>query len=220
MAEPRSRRRKDLGWLKNFLVGLLFCGWTVAALKISGWINGFIAVRLFKEEVQTTVGMTIFQAIIYIVAFLILDFLPLLLIKKVLVKAKSSAAEDLKDIFTPPDREHLGLTELPTWTDIFLAPVGIIIYYIIATVITVIFTQLFSWFDLEQSQDTGFSTYLFGTDRIIAFIALVVIAPIAEELIFRGWLYGKLRSRLSLVTAMLLTSILFGVMHGQWNVGV
>ena len=54
----------------------------------------------------------------------------------------------------------------------------------------------------------------------MAFISLVVIAPIAEEIIFRGWLYGKLRARLSLIPAVLLTSILFGAVHGQWNVGV
>ena len=51
-------------------------------------------------------------------------------------------------------------------------------------------------------------------------IALVFIAPIAEEIIMRGWLYGKLRSRLPLPLAIVLTSILFGFLHGQWNVGV
>ena len=57
---------------------------------------------------------------------------------------------------------------------------------------------------------------------------LVVVAPIAEELIFRGWLYGKLRLLLSsklsnnasMILSIILVSVLFGMVHMQWNVGV
>ncbi len=41
-----------------------------------------------------------------------------------------------------------------------------------------------------------------------------------EEIRFRGWLYGKLRVRMSALPAILITSVLFGIMHGQMNVGV
>jgi membrane protease YdiL (CAAX protease family) len=57
-------------------------------------------------------------------------------------------------------------------------------------------------------------------DRVIGFVALVIFAPIAEEIIFRGWLYGKLKKYCKTVIAIVLTSILFGFMHGQWNVGI
>ena len=33
-------------------------------------------------------------------------------------------------------------------------------------------------------------------------------------------MYGKLRSRLSAIPAIIIVSALFGLMHGQWNVGV
>ena len=49
---------------------------------------------------------------------------------------------------------------------------------------------------------------------------LAIIAPIAEELIFRGWLYGKLRIKIPKWVAILITSFLFGLIHLQWNVGV
>ena len=55
---------------------------------------------------------------------------------------------------------------------------------------------------------------------MVAFVALVILAPVTEELIFRGFLYGKLRSRLSAIPAIILVSVLFGVLHGQWNVGI
>ena len=67
-----------------------------------------------------------------------------------------------------------------------------------------------------------------GGDRVLAFLTLVVVAPIAEEIVFRGWLYGKMREKIaseysnkvSMVVSILLVSLLFGAVHGQWNVGV
>ena len=77
-------------------------------------------------------------------------------------------------------------------------------------------------------QDVGFSYYISGADRLVAFVTLVVVAPIAEEVIFRGWLYGKMREKIaaeysnvaSMIISSLLVSILFGLVHMQWNVGV
>lgn len=116
-------------------------------------------------------------------------------------------------------REELGLNGLPTWTDIGLAPIA----YIVSTLLALGAVALFSllpWFDAEQAQDVGFSVLLGGGERIIAFLVLVVLAPIMEEIIFRGWLYGKLRTKMGMFSAILLTSLLFGIMHFQWNVGV
>ena len=54
----------------------------------------------------------------------------------------------------------------------------------------------------------------------MAFFALVIVAPIMEELIFRGFLYGRLRNSYGVIVAGAIVSLLFGVLHGQWNVGV
>jgi membrane protease YdiL (CAAX protease family) len=61
-------------------------------------------------------------------------------------------------------------------------------------------------------------------DLLLMFVVMVVVAPVAEEVVFRGWMYGKLRERLSgkvgMAISMLVVSVAFGVLHGQWNVGV
>jgi membrane protease YdiL (CAAX protease family) len=72
----------------------------------------------------------------------------------------------------------------------------------------------------EQVQDVGFNNLINPSDRILAFIALVIIAPIAEEIIFRGWLYDKIKKYSGTTIAIVLVSVLFGALHGQWNVGI
>jgi len=47
-----------------------------------------------------------------------------------------------------------------------------------------------------------------------------VIAPFAEEVLFRGYLYGKIKHYAPVWLAIILSSVLFGVAHGAWNVGV
>ena len=121
-------------------------------------------------------------------------------------------------------RTDLGLKDLPTWSDIGLSLVGFIAYLVLASIFVAIFSN-FSFFDAEQAQDLGYQMLSSGFDRIVAFFALCLVAPVAEELIFRGWLYAKLRAKipgkhLSLVLSVLLVSVLFGLLHGQWNVGV
>ncbi len=118
------------------------------------------------------------------------------------------------------NRKELGLLGAPTFVDIGLAPIGYAIYLALAAIFSQLMSMLFQWFNNNEAQDVGFTTSLEGFDRIIAVISLVFIAPIAEEIIFRGWLYGKLRNRIKLPLAIIITSLLFAILHGQWNVGV
>ena len=114
----------------------------------------------------------------------------------------------------------LGLNRLPSWTDIGLAPVGFIVY---SVAVTTVVAGLMAWvpdFPLDQAQDVGFSAFGSRLDNILAFVTLVILAPFAEELLFRGYLYGKLKSRVPAVIAALVTSLLFGLAHFQLNVAI
>ena len=54
------------------------------------------------------------------------------------------------------------------------------------------------------------------TPWIIGFLALAVLfGPIAEELIFRGWLYTSLRASFGFRIAVLATSVLFALAHWE-----
>lgn len=50
---------------------------------------------------------------------------------------------------------------------------------------------------------------------ISALIAFVLVAPVAEELVFRGWLLPMLQGRYGTRAGLVWSSILFGVVHGE-----
>lgn len=55
---------------------------------------------------------------------------------------------------------------------------------------------------------------------ITVFLMGVLIAPMIEELIFRGALYGALRWRIGILPSAILSSLLFALLHPQSIVGV
>jgi membrane protease YdiL (CAAX protease family) len=117
------------------------------------------------------------------------------------------------------NKKELGLSRLPSWLDIGLAPAGLVIYLILTAIFTMMASTI-PGFDPNQLQETGFANLSFRYEYFLAFITLVIIAPLAEETLFRGYLYGKLRKYMPVWLAVLLTSGLFGAVHGQWNVAV
>lgn len=120
-------------------------------------------------------------------------------------------------------RADVGLQRLPEWFDFLMAPAGFIVYFVLSGALLVLVTNVFPSFNPVQAQDTGFAHLSMSYQYILAFITLVVLAPLCEELLFRGYLFGKLRKIVPLWVAILFTSLLFGFLHvhgGTWNVGL
>ena len=179
--------------------------WVFAVLYASQFLVAIIFVRvlnLSQDALNSNVVQAIYSAVTYIVAIAVTIFVPW-----GIVKFKTT-------------RDELGLRGLPTWTDLLLAPIGFIVFMFVATVLLAALQKLIPGINWQQTQEVGFNNLISNSDFILTFIMLVVVAPIAEEIIFRGWLYGKLRARIPAVPAILLVSVLFGIVHGQWNVGV
>ena len=158
---------------------------------------------LGSDTLKTPLAATIFSALVYTLSFLFL----LLIFKH------------LKPLRAPVTRNELGLNNLVTFSDIGLALAGFFGYLAFSAILTALFS-IFPWFNLTENQPLLYSTLISPSGKILAALALVVAGPILEEVIYRGLIYGKLRKNHSLITSILTVSILFGFLHGQWNVGV
>lgn len=115
--------------------------------------------------------------------------------------------------------KDLGMTRLPAWSDILLGPLAYVPYIIISGLLASIAATI-PGFPTNQIQDVGFSEILTRGDMVLAFLTLVVLAPIAEEAIFRGYLYTKLKGITGPIIGAVLVSICFGALHLQLNVAV
>lgn len=114
--------------------------------------------------------------------------------------------------------KNIGLIK-PHLRDIGYVIGGYIVYFALFIVISSIASVFIPGLNLEQEQEIGFSKDLVGVGLLFAFISLVILPPIAEEIIARGFLYTGLRSKLPKVKAAIITSILFAVAHLQWGSG-
>lgn len=223
------------GWQAALIVALM-CLWVFVSVMTAQFTIGVAMILIFgQEQFNQPIFIAVYSALSYVVAGALIIFVPPALSakwgrdKKPRRGSDETAADGVARVSTKiavPNRNDLGLKGWPTWTDLGLAPVGLIVSLLLAAGLVAVF-EMFPWFDANQAQDVGFSTYMSGMDRIVAFLTLVVIAPVAEEVIFRGWLYGKVRERLSrmpewasIAISTLVVSVLFGAVHGQWNVGV
>ncbi len=122
--------------------------------------------------------------------------------------------------------EVIGLQRLPSWADIALSPLGFIVYALLWSALSSLVIWIIPHFPIDQAQNVGFHALGHRYEYTLAFITLVVIAPLAEEVLFRGYLYGKLQNSVSVIPALLVTSLLFGSAHLlgggdlQWNVAI
>jgi membrane protease YdiL (CAAX protease family) len=73
--------------------------------------------------------------------------------------------------------------------------------------------------NVTQKQDLGFSATASGLSLVPIFIGLVVLPPLVEEFITRGFLYSGLRTKLSFLPAAIITSVMFAAAHLQAGSG-
>ena len=159
----KSRKKKNFN-KKTIGRAALMVLWVGVACFASQFIIGYPMLWILgKATYQTPVWTTIYGALVYILA----AFLVIVVPKFVKKEWKTN-------------RDELGLTELPTFTDIGLSFLGFIATILISGAVLYILQKL-NLVDSSQAQNVGYSNLTLPFDRIVAFLALAVIAPVAAS---------------------------------------
>lgn len=112
----------------------------------------------------------------------------------------------------------IGLGRRPVLKDVWRALLGFAGFYVLLIIAGTIINSLSPNLN-NQQQDLGFNNLTTGTDNILAFIALVILPPLGEETLVRGYLYSGLRKFWRFWPALLFTSLLFGAAHLEFGSG-
>jgi membrane protease YdiL (CAAX protease family) len=75
-------------------------------------------------------------------------------------------------------------------------------------------------FNANQVQTNDFTSPTTNSAWYVSFLALVIVPPIIEETVFRGFVFPAFAKRWGVVIGAVLTSLLFGFAHLQGNVSV
>lgn len=198
------KEKKHRNWSSLFIYpAWVITSFILAVLLVSFLFQVFGLVGIDLEELVPPAALqTVSAAVIYVLSFLIAFGGQYIVTKRSI------------------SLETLGLTRLMSWLDIGLAPLAVIVYGLLSAGLLTLVVYLFPAFPANEVQDVGFSALGDRTSYILAFTTLVIVAPIAEEVLFRGYLYGKLRGAVPVWVAAIVTSIVFGAIHGQWNVAI
>lgn len=194
-------------WWRGLPKSIAVCLFVAAAFVVANLlllviVESLRALGVAIDQIDATVLNMVFAAAIYTLSLALVIGMPWLVVKQ-----RTSRAE-------------LGIAKSLTWTDLLVTPVAYVAYFIVSAVVLVMVVWLVPDFNLTQEQDTGFAGVSRHYELLLVFVTLVIIAPIAEELLFRGYLYSKIRTYAGVTVAILLSSVLFGAIHGQWNVAL
>lgn len=108
--------------------------------------------------------------------------------------------------------KSLGLNR-PAVRYVAYALSGFAVYFVLYIIILIIAKQLVPTLDLEQKQELGFSANTTGASLLPVFVSLVILPPVTEEIVVRGFLFGGLRTKLPFLVSAVIASTLFAAAH-------
>lgn len=118
-------------------------------------------------------------------------------------------------IFLKKHRSNFNLIGLrkPRWCDLGLGLLMAPLYYGLFVAAVAIASRVFHSLDVNQVQNIGFNGVHGIAQLAVTFISLVVLAPLVEEIMVRGFLYSSFHKAMPKIAAMLVTSLIFASAH-------
>lgn len=101
----------------------------------------------------------------------------------------------------------------PRWRDPVYGLAAAPFYFLILLLAVGVISHFVPGLNINQTQQLGFNNLAGPAQMAMAFASLVILPPLAEEIMVRGFLYGSLKKGLPTLWAALLTSAIFAAAH-------
>ncbi len=112
-----------------------------------------------------------------------------------------------------PFSEHTGFYPLRTWKAALLFPLGVAVQFLVTMVV-----NLIPWSQEMLENFNSVYEYMGHSEGPVQFIveivAVGIMGPLVEELIFRGCIYTRLRRGMPTAAAVIISAAAFGMAHG------
>ena len=105
----------------------------------------------------------------------------------------------------------------PRWSDLGRGLLMVVPYYVIYLLTVGVVSHFVTSLNVNQQQDIGFNNVHGVLPLVITFVSLVILPPLTEEILVRGFLYSSLKKVLPGIGAVVLTS--FSVCRGAFAGG-
>jgi membrane protease YdiL (CAAX protease family) len=125
----------------------------------------------------------------------------------------------------------LGLAPQGTWPtikDLFVAPFAYSAMWVVLFPVLMIYAATIQWLEIDMASGAH-PIFIWmskpgsgskGPSFLLLFILASVLAPILEEIMFRGALYSWLRLRLGVAMSLISSGVLFAAIHPQGLLGL
>lgn len=101
----------------------------------------------------------------------------------------------------------------PRWRDATYGLMAVPVYYLIYLLTVGVVTHFVPGLNVDQQQQIGFTDVQGALALSLAFISLVVLPPLTEEIMVRGFLYSSLKKAMRIIPAAIATSLIFAAAH-------
>lgn len=201
--QPETANRRFPPWSPVAAIILAIAGYFLASIAAEGILLAYAFLRGWSvAELQAWVTTSVYA-----------QFINFVLVYGMMVGGIIAFVRSYK-----VSLRSLGFVR-PSFTDSAIALMAIPVYLFFYVLLLFGLTAIFPGLDLEQEQQLGFDRYQQGFALFLTFVSLVILPPLAEEFVMRGFVFSSLLGRMRFVLAALFSSLLFASAHLQFGSG-
>jgi membrane protease YdiL (CAAX protease family) len=101
----------------------------------------------------------------------------------------------------------------PRWSDPAYGLSAVVPYFVLYLLSVSVITHFVPSLNVNEQQQLGFNNVSGNGPLVLTFISLVVLPPLAEEIMVRGFLYSTLKKAMPTIGAVIATSAIFAAAH-------